>query len=161
MDLRNTEGRERFNVVELPIDAEKKEGTKLQQAMSDLLNYWYICMDGKDVPNALRYSICEEITNRLAFALAILSRSVERYNYNFRMNQPENRDKYRVPYKPFDILQDSRKAEDEFAIVAYMIKSLYERPQFKRRKSELKRLTGICKKMMRGWLIYLTTHGGK
>ena len=31
MDLRNTEGRERFNVVELPIDAEKKEGTKLQQ----------------------------------------------------------------------------------------------------------------------------------
>lgn len=150
-----------FNREALPLEIKPEAGLKLQNALQDTLDYWYVCTSAKDVPNYLRYSVCEQITNTLAESSALMSRSVERYNYNRYMSRPENKDAPKVVYKAYDIVQDSRRAEDMFTKALYMIKTLQKRPSFRKRMSEISRLGGITKSLMRGWLIYLSTHGGR
>lgn len=150
-----------FNQEELPLEIKPEAGLKLQNALQDTLDYWYVCTSAKDVPNYLRYSVCEQITNTLAESSALMSRSVERYNYSRYMSRPENKDAPKVVYKAYDIVQDSRRAEDLLTKALYMIKTLQKRPSFKKRMSEISRLGGMTKSLMRGWLIYLSTHGGR
>lgn len=150
-----------FNREEFPLGIEPQTGLKLQNAIQDTLDYWYVCTSAKDVPNYLRYSVCEQITNILAEASSLMSRSVERFNYNRYMSRPEYRDTPKVIYKPYDIVQDSRRAEDLFTTALYMMKTLKKRPAFKKRMSEISRLGGISRSLMRGWLIYITSHGGR
>lgn len=150
-----------FNKEELPLEIQPEAGLKLQNAIQDTLDYWYVCTSAKDVPNYLRYSVCEQITNTLAEASSLVSRSVERFNYNRYMSRPEHRDTPKVIYKAYDIVQDSRRAEDLFTKALYMMKTLKKRPAFKKRMSEISRLGGISRSLMRGWLIYISTHGGR
>lgn len=151
----------KFNEEEEKVESEPKTGLKLVGAMDDLLNYLYICASAKDVPNALRYSVCEEILKLLAYSCSHLENSVKRFNYNRYMSQSNKKGLPRIYYKPYDILDLSRKAEDEFDTAYGMMRRLRNRPSFKNRMSEISRLGGIVKVLMRGWLIYLTNHGGR
>lgn len=151
----------KFNEEEEKVENKAETGLNLVVAMDDLLNYLFVCVSAKDVPNVLRYSVCEEIIKLLAYSCSHLESSVKRFNYNRYMSQGDKKGLPRIFYKPYDILALSRKAEDEFDTAYGMIRRLRNRPSFKNRMSEFSRLCGIVKGLMRGWLIYLTNHGGK
>lgn len=128
-----------------------KEGLAVLTNMKDLKSYWYVCIKTKGIPNAIRYTDMEDINRNLADAFAHAYRANEHGGENLLRKQNG------LPprFKPYDILQDARKAEDFFTIAKAKIKLVTLLPELKQRKGELNIRVGKVSKTMRGWLIYL------
>ena len=137
---------------------EDRKGLKLSHALRDLNKYWDICIRAKDVPNYVRYGKGEEAGTALMWAYSDLCVAVKRYNFNCK-NKREGGNK--LPYNAYDIVEMSREAEKQLELGVAAIRIIVDCNCFVQRLDELYRLISLCEGMMRGWLVYITSRGGR
>lgn len=133
-------------------------GLKLSRALRELCKYWRICIRSKYVSNDIRYGTGEDVAKELTKAYSCLSVAAKRYNHNAKCKRENIRS---IFYDPYTIVSMTQEADTHLELGVASIRIVADEDCFAMRLDELNKLISVCQGMMRGWLIYITTRGGK